>query len=38
MHLKRSFLILLVLAGIGAATAAPAEENQDVAKECEEKR
>jgi hypothetical protein len=37
MHLKRSFLILLVLVGIGAATAAQAEENQDVAKECEAK-
>ena len=35
MHLKKSLLILLVLTGIAATTAARAEENQDVAKECE---
>ena len=35
MHLKKSFLILLVLTGIAATTAAQSEENQDVAKECE---
>jgi hypothetical protein len=35
MHLKRTLLILFVLIGLAAAPGAQAEENQDVAKECE---